>query len=45
VFVLEDCCAALTDEQHQGVIDQMNRMTTILTSKEVTFTEGVPSGR
>ncbi|MGZ5227047.1 MAG: cysteine hydrolase family protein, partial [Burkholderiales bacterium] len=40
VFVLEDCCAALTDEQHQGVIDQMNRMTTILTSKEVTFNEG-----
>src|SRR5688572_12564635 len=42
VFVLEDCCAALTDEQHQGVIEQMNRMTTILTSKDVTFTEGNP---
>ncbi len=39
VFVLEDCCAALTDEQHQGVIEQMNRMTTIVTSKEVTFAE------
>ncbi len=39
VFVLEDCCAALTDEQHQSVIEQMNRMTTILSSKEVTFTE------
>jgi nicotinamidase-related amidase len=42
VFVLEDCCAALTDEQHQGVIEQMNRMTTILTSKDVTFAEGNP---
>jgi nicotinamidase-related amidase len=41
VFVLEDCCAALTDEQHQGVIEQMNRMTTIVTSKEVTFAESV----
>jgi nicotinamidase-related amidase len=40
VFVLEDCCAALTDEQHQGVIEQMNRMTTILTSVNVTFQEG-----
>ena len=40
VFVLEDCCAALTDEQHQAVIEQMNRMTTILTSKDVTFNEG-----
>ena len=40
VFVLEDCCAALTDEQHNAVIEQMNRMTTITNSKEVTFTEG-----
>ena len=40
VFVLEDCCAALTDEQHQAVIEQMNRMTTILTSGTVTFQEG-----
>ena len=40
VFVVEDCCAALTDEQHQGVIEQMNRMTTILTSVNVTFQEG-----
>jgi nicotinamidase-related amidase len=40
VFVLEDCSAALTDEQHKGVIEQMNRMTTILTSKDVTFKEG-----
>jgi nicotinamidase-related amidase len=39
VFVLEDCCAALTDGQHQGVIEQMQRMTTILTSQEVTFGE------
>lgn len=40
VFVLEDCSAALTEEQHNAVIEQMNRMTTILTSKDVTFMEG-----
>ncbi|MPZ44777.1 MAG: isochorismatase family protein [Betaproteobacteria bacterium] len=40
VFVLEDCCAALTDEQHLAVIEQMQRMTTILRSSEVTFLEG-----
>ena len=40
IFVLEDCSAALTDEQHHAVIDQMQRMTTILTSKDVTFVEG-----
>ena len=43
VFVLEDCCAALTEAQHQAVIEQMNRMTTILTSKDVTFREGGPA--
>lgn len=40
VFVLEDCCAALTDEQHQAVIEQMQRMTTIVSSRDVTFVEG-----
>jgi len=40
VFVLEDCSAALTEEQHKAVIEQMNRMTTIVTSKDVTFVEG-----
>ena len=40
VFVLEDCCAALSEEQHKAVIDQMQRMTTIVTSKDVTFAEG-----
>ena len=40
IFVIEDCCAALTDEQHNGCIEQMNRMTTILNSKDVTFQEG-----
>jgi nicotinamidase-related amidase len=39
VFVLEDCCWALSEEQHRPVIEQMNRMTTILTSEQVTFTE------
>jgi len=40
VYVLDDCCAAITDEQHQAVIEQMQRMTTILTSREATFAEG-----
>ena len=40
VFVLEDCSAALTEESHMAVIEQMNRMTTIVTSKDVTFQEG-----
>lgn len=39
VFVLDDCCCALTEEQHQAVIDQVKRMTTVLTSAEVTFNE------
>ena len=39
IFVLEDCSAALTDEQHNAVIEQMQRMTTILTSQNVTFME------
>jgi hypothetical protein len=39
VFVLEDCSAAPTEEQHKAVIEQMNRMTTITNSKDVTFDE------
>lgn len=37
VVVLEDCCAALTDEQHQAVVDQMQRIALIATSKDVQF--------
>jgi len=37
ITVLEDCCAALTDEQHASVIEQMQRIATITTSKDVTF--------
>ena len=40
MFVLDDCSAALTDEQHQSVMEQMQRMVTTVTSKDVTFTEG-----
>ncbi len=40
VYVLDDCCCALSEEQHQAVVDQMKRMTTILTVPEVTFSEG-----
>ena len=39
VFVLDDCCCALNESQHQAVIDQVKRMTTILTAAEVTFKE------
>ena len=35
VVLLEAWSMALTEEQHKGVIEQMNRMTTITTSKEV----------
>ena len=40
VYVLDDCCCALSEEQHQAVIDQMKRMTTIVTASTVTFAEG-----
>ena len=39
VFVLDDCCCALNESQHQAVIDQVKRMTTLLTAAEVTFKE------
>jgi nicotinamidase-related amidase len=39
VFVLDDCCCALSEAQHQAVIDQVSRMTTVLTSPQVTFRE------
>ena len=39
VFVLDDCCCALNEPQHQAVIDQVKRMTTVLTAAEVTFKE------
>lgn len=37
IVVLEDCCCALTEEQHQAVIEQMQRIAVITTSKEVQF--------
>jgi nicotinamidase-related amidase len=39
VFILDDCCCALTEAQHQAVIDQVRRMTTVLNSTDVTFNE------
>jgi len=41
VYVLDDCCCALSEEQHQSVIDQIRRMTTILNASSVTFAEGL----
>jgi nicotinamidase-related amidase len=37
IVVLEDCCAALTDEQHQAVVEQMQRIAVITSSKDVQF--------
>ncbi len=37
MIVLEDCCCALTEEQHLAVIEQMQRMTTITNCTEVSF--------
>jgi nicotinamidase-related amidase len=37
IVILEDCCAALTDEQHASVIEQMQRIAEITTSKDVAF--------
>ena len=37
ITMFEDCCAALTDEQHASVIEQMQRIATITTSKDVAF--------
>ncbi|MBI4194070.1 MAG: cysteine hydrolase [Betaproteobacteria bacterium] len=37
IVVLEDCCCALTEEQHQAVIEQMQRIAEIATSKDVQF--------
>ncbi len=39
VFILDDCCCALNEAQHQAVIDQVKRMTTVLTSAAVMFNE------
>jgi nicotinamidase-related amidase len=41
VYVLDDCCCALSEEQHKAVIDQIRRMITILNVSSVTFTEGL----
>ncbi len=41
VYILDDCCCALSEEQHQAVIEQTKRMSTILTSASVTFLEGL----
>ena len=37
IVVLEDCSAALTDEQHASVIEQMQRIADITSSKEIAF--------
>jgi nicotinamidase-related amidase len=37
VVVLEDCCCALSEAQHQAVVDQLRRIATITTADEVQF--------
>jgi len=40
MYVLDDCSCAMSEAQHVAVIEQIRRMTTILDSSAVTFTEG-----
>lgn len=37
IVVLDDCCCALSDEQHNAVIEQLQRIATVTTSAEVIF--------
>ena len=37
VVVLEDCCCALTEAQHEAVVEQMQRIAIITNSREVQF--------
>lgn len=37
ITILEDCCAAISELQHNGAIEALQRMTTITTSKDVVF--------
>jgi nicotinamidase-related amidase len=37
VFVLEDCCCAMSEAQHRAVVEQMERIATITTAAEVKF--------
>ncbi|MCC7487476.1 MAG: cysteine hydrolase [Burkholderiales bacterium] len=37
MVVLEDCCAALTDAQHVAVIEQMQRIALVTTSRDARF--------
>ena len=37
IVVLEDCCCALPQAQHEAVIEQMRRIATITTAAEVRF--------
>jgi len=36
-LVPEDCCAALTGEQHHAVVEAMRRIAVITTSKDAQF--------
>ena len=40
VVVLEDCCCALSESQHQPAIDQMKRLALITTAAEANFQLG-----
>jgi nicotinamidase-related amidase len=37
VHVIEDCCAALSEEQHRALVAEMGRFATIVTAADVSF--------
>jgi nicotinamidase-related amidase len=39
MYVLEDCCSALSETQHQAAIDQMQRIATITSAADALFEE------
>lgn len=41
MVILEDCCCALSEEEHQNAITGMKRFARITTSREIDFNEGV----
>lgn len=39
LFIVDDCCCALNEEQHRAAIDGVRRFARIVTADEVTFAE------
>jgi len=39
IYIIDDCCCALNDDQHRAAIDGVRRFAKIVTADEVTFAE------